>query len=170
MRKVIGWDEYFMKLMDLTKERSKDPNTNIGAVLVDNEHDIITTGYNGMPQGMPENDEIWQRPIKYDFVLHAESNAVLRAARKGRSTLGATLYTTGMPCNNCARNVIAAGVKKIVFFDDGGWAHERKEHITRKLLDLTNTHYVVLNPDFTVKYDSRTPWRGIMPEHMEDPE
>src|SRR3546814_12912837 len=78
------------------------PSTQVGAVLVDADNHIIATGYNGFPPGIEETPARWQRPDKYERVIHAEMNAIAHAARAGHSTAGATLYCTHFPCNQVA--------------------------------------------------------------------
>ena len=110
-----SWDVWFMKQVYLAAEKSKDPSTKIGAVLVRDNH-IISTGFNGFPIGvLDKKNRYADREVKYDLVVHAEDNSVLSAARFGISTLGTILYTQGVPCNECAKSVIQAGVKKVVY-------------------------------------------------------
>ena len=117
----ISWDEYFMGVALLAAERSKDPNTQVGACLVDNQNRIISTGYNGFPQGCSDDDFPWNRDekcgeTKYQFVVHAELNAILNAG--GSSVAGSTLYVSLFPCNECAKAIIQAGVKEVVYLSD----------------------------------------------------
>lgn len=116
MRIVVSWDQYFMTMATGAALRSKDPNTQVGVVIVDADRTVIITGYNGFAPGVLETEERWQRPQKYDRVIHAEMNAIGRAARKGRSVDGATIYSTHFPCNKngCARLIIAAGIRRVV--------------------------------------------------------
>jgi dCMP deaminase len=114
MRDVISWGDYFMGLAHEATKRSKDPNTNVGAVLVDENRSIIETGYNGFPPLVKDTDKRWQRPTKYDFVVHAEANAIARAAKAGKKTDGSTIYITHYPCKDCAKLIIAAGVKNVI--------------------------------------------------------
>jgi dCMP deaminase len=102
-----------MNLAQTVATRSKDPNTNVGAVLVNEENSIIETGYNGFAPGVEENFQRWQRPLKYLYVIHAEQNAIGRAARFGKKTDGSSLYVTHFPCRECAKMIIAAGVKNV---------------------------------------------------------
>src|SRR4051812_7310796 len=92
-------DEFFMRHAYLAATKSKDPRTKIGAVLV-KDREIISQGFNGFPRKVNDLDAArWERPRKYDYVAHAEHNSVLNCARKGISSLGATCYTNGLPCN-----------------------------------------------------------------------
>ena len=121
MRKdYITWDEYFMGIAQLAAERSKDPNTQVGACIVNDEHKIVSVGYNGMPRGVKDADMPWAREgnfldTKYPFVCHAELNAVLNSVA---DLSGCTLYVTLFPCNECAKAVIQAGIKEVVYGDD----------------------------------------------------
>jgi dCMP deaminase len=115
LKTEISWEEtYFRSVYDYAS-RSNDPRTRIGAVLVDWESkDPISHGYNGFPRGFKDFEYRWQRPLKYEYVLHAEENSIINAARKGASTLGAILLTNGIPCVGCAKRICNAGIKEII--------------------------------------------------------
>lgn len=100
--------------LSLAADRSKDSSTQVGCVIVDENRDPVAFGYNGFGPGSEETEEMWERPEKYDHVIHAETNAVGRAARRGCSTEGCTAYITAFPCLPCAKILIAAGIKKVV--------------------------------------------------------
>jgi dCMP deaminase len=111
----MDWNEYFMRLVYLTASKSKDPRTKIGAVLV-KDNRIISTGFNGFPYNVDDNEERYNhRDTKLKFIVHGEDNAILQCALLGHSTKDSTLYTQGIPCNECAKSVIQAGVKKVVY-------------------------------------------------------
>ena len=112
MRKVISWDKYYMKIASVVSERSKDPNTQVGAVLVSKDNHIIGTGYNGFPPGCDESPELWESPTKYDYVIHSEMNTIIHSLG---DTKGSTLYTTLFPCNDCAKAIIAAGISEVFY-------------------------------------------------------
>jgi dCMP deaminase len=105
MRKdYIKWDEYFMGLAKLSAERSKDPNTQVGACIVNEAHKVVALGYNGMPRGVKDSDMPWEREgdfldTKYAYVCHSELNAILNSVA---NTEGCTIYVTLFPCNECA--------------------------------------------------------------------
>jgi len=107
-----SWEEFFMLKVYLTAKKSKDPRTKIGAVLVRDRRDLIS-GFNGIPEGVKDLPERFERPIKYSYFEHAERNAIFTAARHGISTDGATLYVQALPCVDCARAIIQSGIKKI---------------------------------------------------------
>ncbi len=114
MRKVETWDDTFMALaVTLADKRSKDPNTQVGCLIVDDDKDPVAFGYNGFAPGAEETEELWQRPIKYDHVIHAEQNAIGRAAKRGVATRGCTAYITAFPCLPCAKALIAAGIVRV---------------------------------------------------------
>lgn len=113
----MKWSEYFINIAEQVKLKSKDERTQIGAVIVGVDNEIVSTGYNSFPRGI--NDDIperQERPEKYFWFEHAERNAIYNAARIGVSTLGTTMYMTcGISCADCARAIISAGIKKVVF-------------------------------------------------------
>ncbi len=115
MRKIPEWDDYFMSIADAISKRSKDPSTQVGAVLVDPENRIIGTGYNGMPSGMKETNKLWDTKDKYDYVIHAEMNAILHSVK---SSYGAKLYSTMYPCKECAKLIASSKIKHIFYRDD----------------------------------------------------
>ena len=117
---VLTWDEYFMGLAHLSALRSKDPNTQVGAAIVDENHRVVSVGYNGFPTGVSDDEFPWSREgdvltSKYAFVVHAELNAILNYQRSVR---GCTIYVSLFPCNECAKAIIQSGIKKIVYESD----------------------------------------------------
>lgn len=121
MRKdYITWDEYFMGIAHLAAERSKDPSTQVGACIVNDENKIVSVGYNGMPRGVKDSEMPWAREgdfceTKYPFVCHAELNAVLNSVA---DLTGCRVYVTLFPCNECAKAVIQVGIKEVIYADD----------------------------------------------------
>ncbi len=117
----ISWDEYFMGVALLAAQRSKDPNTQVGACIVDESNRILSTGYNGFPKGCSDDDFPWNRDeregeTKYPFVVHAELNAILNT--RGKSLVGSTVYVGLFPCNECAKAIIQAGIREVVYLSD----------------------------------------------------
>ena len=117
----ISWDDYFMGVALLAAERSKDPNTQVGACIVNNDERILSTGYNGFPYGCSDDEFPWAREggdneTKYPFVVHAELNAILNAG--GKSLAGSRIYVALFPCNECAKAIIQAGIKEVVYLSD----------------------------------------------------
>lgn len=99
----------------LVASKSKDPSTKVGAVIVGEDDEILSIGFNGFPRGVREDlPERWERPEKYEWVVHAEENAILNAARVGTSLKGATLYVGGHPCASCAGSIVQAGISTVV--------------------------------------------------------
>ena len=117
---VLTWEEYFMGLAHLSGLRSKDPNTQVGAVIVDENNRVVSIGYNGFPSGVSDDEFPWGREggvldTKYAFVVHAELNAILNSQRSVR---GCTLYVSLFPCNECAKAIIQSGIRRIVYESD----------------------------------------------------
>jgi len=119
----MRWVEYFRNLAHNVKLKSKDINTQIGAVIVGKDKEIVSTGYNSFPRGIDDTKKQRQeRPEKYYWFEHAERNAIYNAARIGVSTKGTTMYLScGVPCSDCARGIINAGIVRI-FCEKGGSA------------------------------------------------
>lgn len=113
------WDEYFLKLAMLASERSTCPRMHCGCVLVLDRF-VLSTGYNGSLPGAPHCDDVGCLVVNDHCVRtnHAEINAICQASRHGVSLEGATAYVTNMSCTNCAKALIAAGIKRVVVFTD----------------------------------------------------
>ncbi len=117
----ITWEEYFMGLALLSAERSKDPNSQVGACIVDDDNKIISVGYNGAPRGYDDDKNMsWEREgnfldTKYAYVCHSELNAILNSKT---SVEGCRIYVTLFPCNECAKAIIQSGIKEIVYLSD----------------------------------------------------
>ena len=135
----MRWVEYFRTLAHTVKLKSKDVNTQIGAIIVGKDKEIVSTGYNSFPRGLQDNlKERQERPEKYYWFEHAERNAIYNAARIGVSTKGCTMYLScGMVCSDCARGIINAGITRI-FCERGGGAKGVKweEHAERSWMML----------------------------------
>jgi len=117
----LNWDEYFMSVAILSSQRSKDPNTQVGACIVNNENRIVGIGYNGFPAGCSDEELPWGRRgdwmnTKYPYVCHAELNAILNSdfGRMGNCRMYVNLF----PCNECAKLIIQAGIKRIIYISD----------------------------------------------------
>ncbi len=143
----ISWDEYFMGVAKLAAQRSKDPSTQVGACIVSPENIIISTGYNGMPQGCDDDQFPWNRDgevNKYPFVVHAELNAILNA--NGRDLRGSRVYVALFPCNECAKAIIQSGVKEVVYLSDK-YAGTPGNVASKRMLDAAGVKYTRLIPN-----------------------
>ena len=111
----MNWTEYFLNIAEQVKLKSKDQSTQIGAVIVGIDNEVLSTGYNSFPRGMDDSkQERQERPEKYFWMEHAERNAIYNAARIGVSTKNTTMYLScGIPCADCARGIINAGITRI---------------------------------------------------------
>jgi dCMP deaminase len=110
------WEETFFRDVYNYASRSKDPRTKIGAVLVDwDSKTPVSHGYNGFPRNVLDTQERWERPQKYELVIHGEMNSILNCARFGQSTLGTVLLSQGFPCNLCSLGIANAGIKEVIF-------------------------------------------------------
>ena len=117
----ISWDEYFMGVAMLASMRSKDPNTQVGACIVSDTNKILSMGYNGFPIGCSDDEFPWNREgepydNKYFYTTHSELNAILNY--RGGSLEGSRLYVTLFPCNECAKAIIQAGIRTVVYKND----------------------------------------------------
>jgi len=138
-----SWDEYFLQISDLVASRATCPRLKVGAILV-KDRKIISTGYNGAPKGIPDCTEVGclMRDGHCVRTVHAEMNAVTQAAFHGASASGATLYANWLPCYNCAKTLINAGIVKIVYRRE-----YRPDPETRKLLRQAKIQLVRFDGD-----------------------
>jgi dCMP deaminase len=111
-----SWDEYFLGITREVAKRSTCDRARVGAIIVKDRR-ILTTGYNGAPAGLPHCDEVGHLMVGGHCVrtLHAEQNAIIQAAQHGVSVAGGTLYVTHQPCLTCAKMIINAGIRRVVF-------------------------------------------------------
>jgi len=135
----MEWEEYFLSLAEAVAQKSKDPSRKVGCVITSSDHSVRSTGFNGFPRGIDETDrERWYRPQKYQYVVHAEENAIINAAREGISLYGCTATIQSPPCTKCAKALIQAGIVKIIvpcvhsFKGDERW--EEDMHFAQGLL------------------------------------
>jgi len=136
------WDEYFMQIARDISSRATCPRRFVGAVVV-LERRILTTGYNGAPKGLPHCTEVGCKMQDGHCIrtLHAEQNAIVQGALNGITLRDATLYVTCQPCNNCAKMIINAGIRKVVF--DGDYPDD----FAMELFDQANMELIRLRPE-----------------------
>lgn len=118
MRK--SWDQYFMEITEMVASRSTCDRAFVGCTLVNEDHRIVSTGYNGSVSGNPHCIDVGHtmRDGHCIATIHAEMNALLYAAREGISVKGTIAYITHFPCLNCTKALIQAGIKEIIYRDD----------------------------------------------------
>jgi dCMP deaminase len=110
---ILEYNKTFLRMADVFAQLSKDPATKVGAVVVTPDYRQISCGFNGFPAGVQETPERWERPEKYQWVVHAEVNAILNAPF---DTKGCTLFCTLRPCHRCFGQLINAGIEKLVYY------------------------------------------------------
>lgn len=139
----LSWDEFFMGVALLAAQRSKDPSTQVGACIVNEDNKIIATGYNGAPRGYDDDKcRCWNRDggfldTKYAYVCHAELNAILNSpipVSKSR------IYVALFPCNECAKAIIQAGIKEVIYMSD---KYKDSDNViaSKKMLDSCGVVY-----------------------------
>jgi dCMP deaminase len=118
-REIPDWDQYYLAICKVVAARSKDPNTQIGCVIVGPAREIRTTGYNSFPRGIRDDvPERRERPTKYLWIEHAERNAICNAARCGTPLDLCTIYVEIMPCMDCGRAIVQAGIREVVVSEE----------------------------------------------------
>jgi dCMP deaminase len=136
MQQNLTWDELFILQAALISQKSKDPSTKVGCVIVGDDNAVLSMGFNGFPRGVEEDyDNRWNRPEKYNWVEHAERNAIYNAARNGIKLAGTRLYLNyePKPCADCARAIIQSGIIEVigpdrVFSGKGAGKHYSIDH------------------------------------------
>jgi dCMP deaminase len=111
----MNWDDYYMNMAYLVAMKSKDNSTHIGAVVVGEDNEVRSVGYNSFPRNIiDDKPERQQRPEKYFWFEHAERNSVYNATLLGTSLKGCRMYTNGIPCMDCARSIVQSGIKEVI--------------------------------------------------------
>lgn len=154
---VLTWDEYFMGLAHLSAMRSKDPSTQVGAVIVSNEHKVVSIGYNGFPNGCSDDEFPWDREgdfeaTKYPYVVHAELNAILNSKHDLR---GCSVYVSLFPCNECAKAIIQSGITRVVYESDK-YANTDGTIASKKMLRSAGVELVQLPAAITLSVGRKT--------------
>lgn len=144
----LKWDEYFMGIALLSAERSKDPNTCVGACIVSEDNKILSLGYNGMPIGCSDDEYPWERdgdPLdtKYLYVCHAEMNAILNYT--GANMRNSKVYVTLFPCNECAKALIQKGIKEVIYLEDK-YASQDSVRASKRMFDSAGITYRMYQP------------------------
>jgi dCMP deaminase len=139
----ISWDEYFMGVALLSAKRSKDPNTQVGACIVNEKNKIVGAGYNGLPIGCDDDSFPWQKTgdfldTKYPYVCHAELNAILNNI--GMDLRGCKIYTALFPCNECTKAIIQSGITEVIYLSDK-YAGSDVFIASKKMLDAAGIRY-----------------------------
>lgn len=141
----LTWDEYFMAIAKLSAMRSKDPNTQVGACIVDKNNRILSIGYNGAPNGYSDDIFPWNREgneleTKYPYVVHAERNAILNYRGSRKDFEGAKIYVDLFPCNECAKEIIQAGISEVIYLSDK-YANTNSVIASKRLFDACGVSY-----------------------------
>lgn len=139
----ISWDEYFMGIALLSGERSKDPNSQVGACIVSPDNKILSIGYNGFPIGCSDDEISWDREgdfvdTKYPYVCHSELNAILNYT--GSTLKQSRIYVTLFPCNECAKAIIQSGIKEVIYMSDK-YKDTDSVKVSKKMLDMAGVKY-----------------------------
>jgi len=138
-----------MAIAQLSAKRSKDPNTQVGACIVNSKKRIIGIGYNGFPTGCSDDELPWVRSgkfleTKYPYVCHAEMNAITNSSNKAELE-GASIYVSLFPCNECAKLMVQVGIREVVYLDD---KYPDKDIFVaaKRIFDMAGVKYRQLTP------------------------
>lgn len=141
----ISWNQFFMGVAKLASQRSKDPNTQVGACII-KDNKILGIGYNGFPTGCSDDKFPWTKPEKYLYVCHAEANALINV-NNFNLLKESTMYCTLFPCNECAKLIIQVGIKKIIYIQEKTKSDVNKEQnkAAKKMFDALNITYEIIS-------------------------
>lgn len=147
----ISWDEYFMGIALLSAKRSKDPNTQVGACIVNAHNKIVSVGYNGMPIGCSDDAFPWARegaPLetKYPYVCHAELNAILNNV--GFNLENCKIYVPLFPCNECCKAIIQCGIREVIYISDK-YAETDAVKASKRMMEHAGVRYRHLDTPLT---------------------
>lgn len=156
----ISWDEYFMGIAMLSAYRSKDPNTQVGACIVNDRNRIMSVGYNGFPAGCDDDKFPWEREgsafdTKYAYVCHAELNAILNSSSDLR---GCRVYVALFPCNECAKAIIQSGIKEVIYLSDK-YHDTDSTRASKRMFDAAGVKYTKLimkRDKLTIDFDEKS--------------
>ncbi len=145
----LSWDEYFMAVALLSGLRSKDPNTQVGACVANEQNKIVGVGYNGFPWGCSDDELPWNREgnfldTKYPYVCHAELNAVLNSITY--SLHGCRIYVALFPCNECTKVIVQSGIREIIYLSDK-YKDTDSVRASKIILNQANINYRQFIPD-----------------------
>lgn len=143
----IDWDQYFMGISLMSAMRSKDPHTQVGACIVNEDHKIVGIGYNGFPRGVSDKEFPWEREgdyldTKYPYVVHAEQNAILNSTTKLE---GCRIYVSLFPCHECTKTLIQAGITEVIYVSDK-YADTDSIRASKKMLQAAGVAYRQMPP------------------------
>ncbi len=141
----ISWDEFFMGIAKLSAGRSKDPSTQVGACIVSEDNRILSIGYNGAPNNYNDDNFPWEREgnpteTKYMYVCHAEANAINNYLGSRKDLRDSKIYVDLFPCNECAKDIIQAGIKEVIYLSDK-YSNTDGNIVSKKLFDECGIKY-----------------------------
>lgn len=148
-KNYLKWEDYFMSVALISAQRSKDPATQVGACIVNEDERIIGVGYNGFPIGCSDDSFPWSKstedPIdsKHVYVVHAEENAIIN--RFSADLKNSTIYVSLFPCSRCAQLIIQSGIKRIVFMSDKK-SHTKEVEASKRMLNAASVEYIQYQP------------------------
>jgi dCMP deaminase len=150
----LSWDECFMLMAHLIAQRSKDPNTQQGSCIVDEDNIVIGLGYNGFPRGCSDDEFPWSRngeflDKKYAYVVHSEANAIYNSSRLPK---GCKMYSTMFPCNECAKAIIQNGISEVIY-DSDFYQDELAWQAARKMFKKAGVKFRQYTPKYKLKLE-----------------
>ena len=150
----ISWDEFFMGCAIVASMRSKDPNTQVGCCIASKDNRVLSIGYNGFPNGLSDDIYPWERngdftETKYAYVVHSELNAILNTKSDLHNSV---LYVTLFPCHECAKAIVQAGIKEVIYYDDK-YNGTNSNIVAKKIFDSAGVTYRMYKPSKQINID-----------------
>ena len=124
----MDWHEYFNNIVKEVSKKSKDESTKVGCYIVNEDNEPVSLGFNGWVAGCDETFMTWERPLKYEMIIHAEMNALIFAKQ---SLKGCKVFITHSPCANCLKHLLQAGIREI-YYDDPCIIIDRGSELQKK--------------------------------------
>lgn len=139
----MDWHEYFNNIVKEVSKKSKDTSTKVGCYIVNRENEPVSSGFNGWVSGCNEKLMTWERPLKYEMVIHAEMNALIFAKQ---SLKGCKVFITHGPCANCLKHLLQSGIREI-YYNCPGIMRDRGSDLEKKAVKrlILSTDAIVLN-------------------------
>ena len=146
----MNWHNYYINIAKEVAKKSKDPSSQVGAVIVNENNQLVSTGFNGFIAKCDERIMTYERPLKYNLILHAEMNALIFA---NTDVHNCTIYSTHGPCDNCLKHILQAGIRKF-YYDDPGIIRDRgtKDQKTAISRMINATRIEILNVNNKLHY------------------
>lgn len=155
---IEDWDEYFLAIAEVVARKSKDPRSQVGAVLASSDSVVMSTGFNGLARGIFDDARLLRnRNEKLSWICHAEMNAIWNAGRLGVPLKGSTIYVNKFPCLACCNAIVQTGIARIYTHDSKYWDGDRLDKNHSRKRSLLRQVRIKVDAPFHPDFSSREP-------------